>query len=140
MPPKTARRPEPPAVSAMDTARPWLRWLVLLLASLIVFNWFYGTIGRTDFWWHLKTGQYIWQHHTLPAPDSFAYTTYMGQPAYPGEDVVRYFNLTHEWLAQIVFYLVYSAGGAAGVILFRQTLLAGLCGIVGLLEIGRAHV
>jgi len=66
MPPKTARRPAPAAVSTMDAARPWLRGLVLLLASLIVFNWFYGTIGRSDFWWHLKTGQYIWQHHALP--------------------------------------------------------------------------
>ena len=133
MPPKTARRPAPAAVSTMDAARPWLRGLVLLLASLIVFNWFYSTIGRSDFWWHLKTGQYIWQHHALPVPDPFSYTTYMGQPAYPGEDITRYFNLTHEWLAQIVLYLVYSEGGPAGVILFRQTLLAGLCGIVGLL-------
>jgi hypothetical protein len=106
---------------------------VLLLASLVVFNWFYGAIGQTDFWWHLKTGQYIWQHRALPVPDPFAYTTYMGKPAYPQEEIVRYFNLTHEWLAQVVFYLLYSVGGAAGVILFRQILRAGLCAIVGLL-------
>lgn len=91
-----------------------------------------------DFWWHLRTGQYIWQTRTLPAPDPFSYTSDLGQPAYPGELRVRRFNLTHEWLAQVIWYGVYSAAGFPGVVLFKGFLLAGFCALVGLVAYGRS--
>jgi len=71
-------------------------------------------------------------------PDPFSYTTYLGKPAYPGEEQVRRFNLTHEWLAQAVLYGIYAAAGAPGLVLFKALLLCGLCGLTGLIAARRS--
>ena len=96
-------------------------------------GWFSPEISDTDFWWQLKTGQYIFEHHSLPVPDPFAYTTAMGRPAYSGEERTRYFNLTHEWLTEWLFYAIYRAAGFGGVVLFRAAMLTAFCGIAGLI-------
>jgi hypothetical protein len=96
------------------------------------FGWFSPEIYDSDFWWHLKTGQYIVENRALPVPDPFAFTTAGAGEAYAGEAITRHFNLTHEWLAQVLFYLVWRAAGFGGVVLFRATLLAAFCGLVGL--------
>ena len=82
----------------------WLRPVLVALAALLLIALFTSESSDTDTWWHLKTGQYILQHHKLPVPDPFAWTTYLGTPAYPGEETTRYFNLTHEWLSQVLLY------------------------------------
>src|SRR5262249_23606591 len=45
----------------------------------------------------------------------------------------RYFNLTHEWLAQAFLYLAYAAGGFPLVVLVRALLLALAGGLTGLI-------
>ena len=70
--------------------------------------------GDADTWFHLRTGAYIVQNHKLPDPDPFSWTTYMGQPAYPGEETTRDLNIKHEWWRQVILYLVYAAGGFPG--------------------------
>ncbi|HYM12010.1 MAG TPA: hypothetical protein VEU62_14830 [Bryobacterales bacterium] len=109
-----------------------------MLAALCLLGLFSTEVADTDFWWHLKTGQYIIERHALPVPDPFSYTSQLGAPAYPGEERVRYFNLTHEWLAQALWYLIFRAAGFPGVVLFKALLLAGLCGIAGLLAARRS--
>ncbi len=59
----------------------------------------------------------------LPLPDIYSYTTDLGDESYPGEERVRRFNLTHEWLAQAALYMVYSLAGFPGVVLCRALLL-----------------
>src|ERR1043166_4216252 len=125
-----ARAPKSPKSKAPELQRTPARMPVLLLAAFVLLGWFSTEAKDSDAWWHLKTGEYIWQQHKLPVPDPFAWTTYLNGPAYTGEDKVRDFNLTHEWLAQIVLYLAYAAGGIPGLILFRAALLAAFCGIV----------
>jgi hypothetical protein len=102
------------------------------LAAILWLGWFTPEISDTDFWWHLKTGQYIAQNRSLPVPDPFAFTTAGAGEAYPGEAITRRFNLTHEWLAQVMFYLVWRVTGFGGVVLFRALLLIAFCGLVGL--------
>ncbi len=103
-----------------------------MLAALCLASLFSARIADTDFWWHLKTGQFIAQHHALPVPDPFAYTT--PKPgAYPAEDAVRQFNLTHEWLSQVLMYAVYAVAGFPGIVLVRILLLGGFCGLAGFL-------
>ena len=109
----------------------WFRPMLLVLSAALLLGWFSPEISDPDFWWHLKTGQYILQNRSLPVPDPFAYTTAMGTPAYAGEPRTRYFNLTHEWLAQVLLYVLYRAGGFGAVVLFRAVLLSLVCGIVG---------
>lgn len=131
---------EPSSPRATGPAEPkWLRPAILALAALCLLGLFSTEIGDSDTWWHLKTGQYILQHHSLPVPDPFSYTTNLGKPAYPGEEQVRRSNLTHEWLAQAIWYAVYAVAGVPGVVLFRALLLAALCGITGLVAGGRSR-
>lgn len=111
----------------------WLSYAIVALAGIAIFSRFWFGVGDSDFWWHLRTGQYIWQNHKLPVPDPFAYTTYMHADAYPGESVVRYFNLTHEWLAQVTFYGAYSIAEAKGVATLRALLLTLMCAMLGLI-------
>jgi len=88
-------------------------------------------LADPDAWWHLKTGQYIVTQHRLPYPDPFAYTTALAKASYPGEAATQRFNLTHEWLAQVLMYLVESAGGFGAVVLSKALLLAFCCGLTG---------
>jgi hypothetical protein len=114
---------------------PQPRWLVpalLCLTALFLVGLFSTELADPDAWWHLKTGQYILTRHRLPVPDPFAYTTAGAAPAYPGEEHTRYFNLTHEWLVQAAMYAVEAGGGAGAVVLWKALLLAGVCGLTGL--------
>ena len=140
MPPRskgTGTKPRPPASPAW--AEPsWLRPAIIALAALFLIGLFSREIDDPDFWWQLKTGQYVLQHHALPSPDPFSYTANSGVPAYRGEQLVRQFNLTHEWLAQALWYAIYAAGGFPAVVLFKALLLASLCGITGFLAARRS--
>jgi hypothetical protein len=115
----------------------WLRPVVLGLAMLLLFAWLSREGGDSDSWWHLKSGQFILQQHRLPVPDQFAYTTYLGKPAYPGEETTRYFNLTMEWLAELVMYLAYATGGLTALVLMRTVCLALFCALSGLMAYRR---
>jgi hypothetical protein len=44
---------------------------------------------------------------------------------------VRHFNLTHEWLAQLVWYGIQLAGGFVGLVLWKALLLAATCALAG---------
>src|SRR5581483_1141665 len=110
---------------------------MVVLAALCLLGLFSTEIADTDFWWHLKTGEYIWQHRSLPVPDPFSFTADLGAPAFEGEARVRYFNLTHEWLGQLLWYAVYRLAGFPGVVLFKALLLTAFCGIAGLLAARR---
>lgn len=129
----------PPKEVRPAAAPQWLRWTVLALAAALLVFYFCGDVSDTDTWWHLKTGQYIVQQHKLPVPDPFAYTTYMWKPAYAGEEVTRYFNLTHEWLAQAFLYSIYAAGGFAAMVFVRALCMASFCGLAGLIVWRRTH-
>ncbi|MFB3896490.1 MAG: tetratricopeptide repeat protein [bacterium] len=70
----------------------------LVLVSAIIFSLF--PVSNVDIWWHLKTGQYILENHTLPSHDIFTYTI-------PQE--TRWHDV--QWLFQIIVALLYSLGG-----------------------------
>jgi hypothetical protein len=92
---------------------------------------FSAEVADNDTWFHLRTGAYIVQNHKLPAPDPFSWTTYMGHPAYPGEELTRDLNLKHEWGAQVILYLLYAAGGFPAMVLFKACSLTFFSGMVG---------
>jgi hypothetical protein len=105
----------------------WLAATAVALLAVCLLGLFSTEIADSDFWWHLKTGQYIAEQRSLPAPDPFAYTTALK------DGPVAHFNLTHEWLSQLMLYLVYAAAGFAGVVVARAALLAAVCGLSGFL-------
>jgi hypothetical protein len=59
-----------------------------------------------DMWWHLKTGQIIWNTHTIPRVDLFSFTT--NGHAWTAQ----------EWLTQLTIYGAYSLGGYTGLMLW----------------------
>ena len=135
---------EPAPVPGAATTQPfpipaWLPYLSVLLAGLFLIGLFTTEIADTDFWWHLKTGQYIFQRHSLPVPDPFSFTTALNPPADRGEERLRQFNLTHEWLAQALLYVVYSTLGFPGIVAVRAMLLAAFCGLAGVLAARRSR-
>lgn len=115
------------------------KWAIPALISvtlLFLLGLFSTEISDPDFWWHLKTGEFIATQHRLPNPDPFAYTT-ASAPASPDEQSTRSFNLTHEWLAQVVWYAIQRVGGWPGVVLWKALLLTALCGLGGWVVRGR---
>lgn len=115
----------------VKAAPAWLRPALLALAAVLLIALFSREISDFDFWWTLKSGQYIAATRQLPVPDPFAFTTPMAHDGYAGESIVRRFNLTFEWLAQLVFFWVYRIGGFAGIVAFRALLLSACCALVG---------
>ena len=79
--------------------------VIVALGCVFVLNVFGFT--DPDFWWHLRTGQYIVETQSIPHTDLFSYTAF-GKPW-----------ITHEWLSQILMYLLYdSMGYWANVVFF----------------------
>jgi hypothetical protein len=74
---------------------------------LFVYAFFFASrpLDDGDFWWHLKTGQYILDQGVIPRADLFSFTNY-GKPW-----------VAHEWLSEVVFYLGYSWFGYNSLIL-----------------------
>ncbi|HIJ96622.1 MAG TPA: hypothetical protein HPP94_12965 [Desulfuromonadales bacterium] len=72
-----------------------------------------------DFYWHLKTGQWIWQNMSLPQMDPF------GVPPLAEPSPRTAFILTSYWLVQLIMYALYSCFGMSGIILFRW-IIAGI--------------
>lgn len=62
-----------------------------------------GQFDDPDFYWHVRTGEYIVTHGALPQTDVFSYTNF-GRPW-----------VLHEWLFQVLIYLVHEFGGELGV-------------------------
>jgi hypothetical protein len=118
----------------------WIRIAVLTLAALCLTGLFSTEIADPDFWWHLKTGDYIVQQKSLPVPDPFSYTTDLGQAMYRGEETIRHFNLTQQWLAEAIWSVIHRFTGDAGTVLFKAFLLTGFCALTGLVTARRtAH-
>ncbi len=70
-----------------------------------------------DFWWHLATGKYIVETHSLPQNDPFAYTSHMTSS--PWKTMV----LKGNWLAEVIFYEVYFILNLKGIIVLRSLLM-----------------
>lgn len=71
--------------------------LVVLCAFCAAFH----TVSDYDMGWHLATGRYVVQHHTIPRTDVLSFTS-QGKP------------WTYPPFAGVLFYLVYSYFGYAG--------------------------
>ena len=125
--------PKPASRPAAAPAPAWIRPLLLALIAALLLTWFSGAVADTDIWLHLMTGRHTLETRALTVPDPFCYTSNLTSTAFPAEAKTRYFNLTHEWLAQILMYLVHGATGFAGLVLLRAVLLIAFCGMVGVM-------
>jgi hypothetical protein len=65
----------------------------------------------TDIWWHLSNGRYILAHG-IPSVDIYSFTA-------SGHAWV-----VHEWLADVVMYIVFAATGLTGLVLLAAVVVA----------------
>jgi hypothetical protein len=87
---KSAENRWPIALAAL-----WSLWLLLLL---------FFPISHNDTWWHVKCGEWVWQHLSFPAKDPFSYSS-------PDTSWLKESSLFN-----VLAYLVFRSQGASGLI------------------------
>jgi hypothetical protein len=85
-------------------------------------------ITDPDFWWHLRTGQLVWESKSIPRQDVFSHTV-AGQPW-----------ITHEWLTEVLMYAVYAAFGQGGLILVFAAIITASFALLYLQCSGRPYL
>jgi hypothetical protein len=100
---------------------PLTKWLqtaliltILAVSTVLLLKAFYDN----DFFWHLKTGEWIWQHGALPDHDPFNFASSATV------SLVNKFTLTSYWLGQLLLYLTFLIGGSPGIVALRFCIAA----------------
>ena len=81
--------------------------------------------AQTDTWWQLRAGEEIWKSGRIVLVDQFTHTVY-GQP-WPD----------HEWLTQLLFFVLYAVGGMPLLSAFCALAVTFAWAVVGALTPGR---
>lgn len=100
------------------------RSLFVLLYGIALFVIAVRPTVDPDMWWHLRTGDYIWQQG-IPRHDVFSYT------------VTDHVWVTHEWLSQALMWQLYDAGGFPALILVFALITAAAFWLVYAASAGR---
>lgn len=81
--------------------------ILLTVLAFLLYNFCEGINGN-DFWWHIKVGEWIVEERKIPTHDIFSWY-----------GIAHNFEwIAHEWLSEVVFYLIYNKYGEAGIFLF----------------------
>ena len=91
------------AGGAADPVRVIIGLLTVLFWVVFVVIYREKMLGDPDIWWHIRTGQWIWDQGAFPTTDPFSHT-FAGRPW-----------IAKEWLSQIVFFTGFSVAGWNGV-------------------------
>ena len=95
----------------------FIRNIYILNISICAFIILYGiTVGISgnDFWWHLKTGEWIYNNKAIPHTDVFSWYA----------STNNYTWYAHEWLSDILYYAIYSLFGFLGISVFATVILS----------------
>lgn len=93
------------------------RRLFFLILMLVLFFLTAREVTDPDFWWHLRAGQYIFETRSIPHADIFSFT-------FTGREWV-----THEWLSEVLIYLLFKWLGWAGLVTAFALLVTTAFGI-----------
>lgn len=88
-------------------------WLLLLLIGVFILVDRSAVATDPDLWWHLRAGDWISDHHTVPWRDSFGRYTY-GEPWFD-----------YSWLFDWMVGLLYRFGGLIAIFALTRALIAG---------------
>jgi len=86
--------------------------LIAILAGALYAYRHDGLLGDPDSWWHIKSGADMIASGQMPVTDAYSYS-FSGKPW-----------IAKEWLAQIILFLAYAAGGWSGVTLLAAAAIA----------------
>ena len=73
-----------------------------------------AVVGDPDVWWHLRTGEWITQHHTIPRTDSF--TTFGAGRSWAA----------YSWLFELIIFSLFRCFGLCGIVLYTSTMILGI--------------
>lgn len=122
MPPRSGplSHPAAPSSSAAGLNRlpGWVDQLNGALALAVVFLTCLIPIPVSDFWWQAKAGELILHTGRVPTRDPFSWTA-LGQPWQ-----------AHEWLTELLFYLLLTRLPTAALLLYKCGLAALTAGLV----------
>lgn len=113
-------------------------WEYLLYPLMIVLFFIINTypVFEGDFFWHLNSGEWIWNHKSLPDVDPFTFTADPNSAASNSHRIQMI--LTQYWLGQLFFYGLWSAAGFKGIILARAICYSAILIIIGVWSRQRA--
>jgi hypothetical protein len=94
------------------------RWLFVAVLFVAIFALAVRQPADTDTWWHLKSGQVMWQTGRLLRTDPFSHTV-AGEPW-----------INHGWLVQLVLWPIYHALGLGGLALMLALIVTGSFALV----------
>lgn len=115
---ETATAIQAPRTSSLSRFVPSLYQVALLAIMGAIFVVALAPRLDTDFWWHLKVGQYIAGHHVVPSRDFMSFT-FAGHPW-----------TDHEWLAELSMYGLYRLAGLWGPIVAFALLISATFALV----------
>lgn len=96
-------------------------WFCAAVLALAVFQFSENTVDP-DLWGHVVFGQHILHSRTIPRTDFYSWTA-LGQPW-----------INHEWVAEVILALFYTAWGGSGVLLLKM--VVGLAAFAVCLRLG----
>lgn len=97
------QRPHWPSLMTVLLGSLFLVWAIHLVKPLF----------DNDFYWHLKTGCWIWDQRALPTVDPFSIPPQVEEPHR------TQFMLSSYWLFQLILAAFHKIAGVDGIILFR---------------------
>jgi hypothetical protein len=95
-----------------DPGSVWLRrlmaWAVYAVPLIATLNPVGVPKYDPDIWWHLRVGQWVWEHGTVTTTDPFS------RPDTPW--------VAYSWLYELLVFGLYSAFGLAGIVVYRAAM------------------
>lgn len=92
---------------------------ILVSSTIILFTLSHGVSGN-DYWWHVKTGEYIVKNFEVPTKDIFSWV-----------GISENINwIAHEWLSDVIFYCVFNFFGNTGIYILVMFLALAFCSLI----------
>jgi len=107
-----------PCHAVNGTPRQFIEAVLALLALAAVTILVIYPVQDFDIFWHVANGRAMVEQHRIINEEIFSYTA-----------AGKHFS-NHAWLAQIFFYLCYTAAGANGLIAAKTMLTLAICGVI----------
>lgn len=82
-------------------------------------------VQEGDYFWHVRTGQWIWEHKSLPSADPFSHINrFINQTEHVSGRTQ--FLLKQYWLGQLALFGVWKAAGEGGMVVLRAVIYTGI--------------
>ncbi len=97
---------------SLEVLKRFFSFPVVLGAQLVLITIFAirSRFSDPDLWWHLKTGEIIWNTHSIPKTDPFSFTVY------------GHAWIAQEWLSELTIFAAWRLGGYTGLMLWFSVL------------------